>query len=381
MAGSKLIINQGGQGSSKTYSILQNIYDICKNARRGLVASITSYALPHLKIGAIRDFNKILTSYGENVDKIHNKTDHFFNVGKSTIEYFGIRDNYAKVHGPRRDILFINEANNRVSYDDFDQLNQRTHLVTYLDYNPRSEFWVHDTVIPNFQYSFIKSTFQDNPWLPEAELQKILSRKDKPGFENWWRVYGEGEIGKFEGVIFPNWTYGDWDNSLAFGYGLDFGYNPDPDAMSMVAIDERRKRIYVEEKMYETGQIPEDLRRCILRNINHSENLIVADCADPRLIDNLNTRQNNNIPLNVKAVKKDGTVVEWLRIMQDYEIVVCGESPNLVKELNNYVYSDQKAGIPVDAFNHLIDGIRYYFMYQKQAGKRVESTILNMRSF
>jgi len=367
MAGSKLVINQGGQGSSKTWSILQNIYDICKHSKKPLIASIASYALPHLKIGAIRDLKTILTEYGEPVDAIHNKTDHYFQIGKSVIEYFGIRDNYAKVHGPRRDILFINEANNHVSYDDFDQLYQRTHLITYLDFNPRSEFWVHDTVMPNFPHTFIKSTFLDNPWLPDAEFQKIISKQGKKGFENWWRVYGEGEIGVLEGQIF-DYTIGEFDNALPFGYGLDFGYNPDPDAMVKVAIDKRRKKIYLQEEIYQTGQSAGDLKRAVLRQIHDRSALIIADCADPRMIKELASRGTGpaGIPLNIKPVKKDGTVAEWLKQMLDYEIIVTEESYNIHKELNNYIWSDKKAGIPIDAFNHLIDAARYFFMFQKQ---------------
>lgn len=365
--GNQLVINQGGQGSSKTYSILQNIYDICKHSKKPLVASVTSYALPHLKIGAIRDLKTILADYGEPVDEIHNKSDGYFKIGKSIIEYFGIQDNYAKVHGPRRDILFINEANNRVTYEDFDNLYQRTHMVSYLDFNPRSEFWVHDTVMPNFNHAFIKSTFRDNPYLPESELDKILAKYGKSGFENWWRVYGEGEIGILEGQIF-DYTIGEFDPSLPFGYGLDFGYNPDPDALVRVAVDERRKKIYLEEKIYQTGQSSGDLKRAVIREIPDLRSLIIADCADPRMIRELGSKGNGitGAALNIYPVKKDGTVSEWLKVMQEYEIIVTEESYNLQKELNNYVWSDKKAGIPVDAFNHLIDAGRYYFMFQKQ---------------
>jgi len=359
MAGENLVIHQGGQGSSKTYSILQNIYDICKHSKKSLIASITSYALPHLKIGAIRDFKEILADYGEDADKIHNKTDCYFKVGKSIIEFFGIRDNYAKVHGPRRDILFINEANNKLTYDDFDQLYQRTHLITFIDFNPRSEFWVHEKVIPNFKHKFCKSTFIDNPFLPEAELEKIIAKKDKKGFENWWRVYGEGEIGILEGQIFQNWTLGEFDTTLPYGYGLDFGYHPDPDAMLKVAIDEKRKKIYWDECFYNTGQTTGDLKQSVRTSINKPNDLIVADCADPRMIKELKG-------FNIHPVKKDGTVSEWLKTMMDYELIITESSYNALKEVNNYIWSDKKAGIPVDAFNHLIDAGRYYFMWQKQ---------------
>lgn len=366
--GEALIINQGGQGSSKTYSILQLIYIILKHSKKPLIASVCSYALPHLKIGVIRDLYRILASFGENPAAIHNKTDHFFTIGNSTLEYFGIRDNPDKVTGPRRDLLFINEANNKVTYNDFDQLNQRTHLCTWIDFNPRSEFWVHDQVMPNFKHKFIKSTFRDNPWIPDSELNKILWKAGKPEFANWWKVYGEGEIGILEGQIFVNWEYGEFDSTLPYGYGLDFGYHPDPDAFIKTAINEKRKLIYLDEQFYKTNQSTDDLNKTVLSYIGNISDLIVAESANPRTITDLKKKGGSirSMPLNIHPVKKDGTVSEWLKSLQDYKLIITENSFNLVKELNNYVWSDQKAGIPVDAFNHLIDAFRYYFMYQKQ---------------
>ena len=357
--GHNLIINQGGQGSSKTFSILDLFYIIPKISKRRYIFTICSYALPHLKLGAIRDFENILISAGEDPSKMHNKTDHFFRIGNSIIDYFGIRDNYSKVTGPRRDFLFLNEINNKVSYDDFDQLNQRTHGCTWVDYNPRNEFWLHDKVIPHFKHAFIKSTFLDNPYLPQAELDKILWKKDKPEFENWWRVYGLGEVGQFEGAIFPNWENGEFDNDLPYGFCLDFGFTNDPDAMGKVAIDKKQKIIYFDECFYKSGQLPSELDSSIENHVEGNE-LIVADSADPRMIASLRRKY------NIRGVKKSGSVGEWLRLMQDYKWIITDRSYNMAKELNNYTWNDKRAGIPIDGFNHLIDGARYFFMNNNQ---------------
>lgn len=354
-----LIINQGSTGSSKTWSLLQLLYLIAKQSEEGLVISITSYALPHLKMGAIRDFDKILIEFGVNPGDICNKTENIYKVGKSIIEFFGIEGNLAKVHGPRRDILFINEANKKITYDIFDQMHTRTRVCTFLDYNPTAEFWVHTEVMPNFKHNYIHSTWRDNPYLSETEKQKILGKYDKKGFENWVKVYGEGEIGILEGQIFVNWTFGEFDNTLPYGYGLDFGYHPDPDAMVKVAIDEKRKKIYLDECFYNTGQSTADLRQAVISSKEKPEDLVVADCADPRMIKELKG-------LNVHAVTKDGSVSEWIKIMLEYEIISTETSYNLMRERDNYIWSDKKAGIPIDAFNHLIDAWRYYFMFQKQ---------------
>jgi len=355
--GHRLIINQGGQGSSKTYSVLQQYYNLAKHLPERRIFTVCSYALPHLKIGAIRDFENILKLAGEPVNQIHNKTDKFFRIGESIIEYFGIRD--AKAIGPRRDYLFVDEPNNRIEYKDFDHLMQRTHICTTVAYNPRNEFWLHDKVIPHFKHAFIKSTFLDNPYLPKGELLNIMAKKDKPQFENWWRVYALGEMGKFEGTIFPNWDNGEWNDTLPYGFGLDFGFHPAPDSFVKVAVDKKHKLIYAQECFYLTGLLPHELED----NVNEfatRNNHIIADSADNRMIANLERK------FNIQGVSKTGTVAEWIRLMQDYKIIVCGESYNLEKELNNYVWNDRKAGIPVDAFNHLIDAIRYYFMNMNQ---------------
>lgn len=354
-----LIINQGSTGSSKTWSILQLLYTIAKFSEEGLVISIASYALPHLKLGAIRDFERILLDFGEEPSAICNKTENIYKIGHSIVEFFGIEGNMAKVHGPRRDILYINEANKKITYDIFDQLHTRTRRCTIVDFNPTAEFWIHTEVMPNFRHAFIHSTWRNNPYLSQVEQDKIKGKYGKKGFENWVKVYGEGEIGVLEGQIFTNWTSGAFNATIPYGYGLDFGYHPDPDALMRVAIDEKNLKIFLQEGFYNAGQSTGELKQAVARTIVRPQDLIIADCADPRMIRELKG-------FNIRPVQKDGTVSEWLKTMQDYQLIVTEDSHNLIHELNNYTWSDKKAGIPVDAFNHLIDASRYYFMFQKQ---------------
>lgn len=352
--GPRLIINQGGQGSSKTFSILQVIYNACVNPNNHFKVTFSSYALPHLKQGVISDFDKILISWGENIADIKSApAQPIYHIGNSEINCYGIEGNLALAHGPRRDILFINECNRKVTYEVFDQLFSRSQ-ITFLDFNPFTEFWLHDTVIPNFPHVLIKSTYRDNIYLSENERRNILMKKDKPGFENWWRVYGEGELGKLEGAILSNWRYGEFDKSLPYGFGLDFGFN-DPDAMVRVAVDKKRKIIYADECIYKQGNSSEQLKQLVATYVPGAE-LIIADCADARMINELQSR------FNIKPVNKaKWTVAEALKMMQDYEIIITENSFNLAKELNNYIWSDRKAGVPIGDFNHLVDAMRYYF--------------------
>ncbi|GAG62229.1 unnamed protein product [marine sediment metagenome] len=358
--GYNLIINQGSTGSSKTWSIEQLLYFIADNYNKELVISICSYALPHLKMGAIREFNNILLQFGIDPYAVSNQTEFIYKIGKSIVEFFGIEGNLAKVHGPRRDILFINECNKKITYEIYDQMHGRTRICTFLDYNPTSEFWVHTKVMPNFKHKYIHSTWRDNPYLSDIERNKILTKYNKKGFENWVKVYGEGEVGILEGQIFTNWKFGPFDTTLPYGYGLDFGFHPNPDAMVKVAIDEKKKKIYLNECFYKPGQSTEELETSISYSIEKGNDSIVADCAEPRLISELSKKY------NIAPVKKDGTVAGWIKILQGYELIITEGSYNLQKELTNHLWSDKKAGIPIDGFNHLISGFRYYFMRQKQ---------------
>lgn len=357
-AGEHLIVNQGGQGSSKTYSILQLLYMLAKRSLTGLRITVASYALPHLKAGAMADFDKILVSFGESPSLLKSISESTYQIGRSVVTFFGVEGNLAKAHGVRRDILFINECNRKITYEVYDQLSTRTQGAVFLDYNPDQEFWLQSKVLPNFKHHLIISTYLDNPWLPERERDNILSKKDKAGFENWWKVYGLGQLGKLEGVIFPDWVYGDFPAGRAFGHGLDFGFNA-PDALTRMAVDEKAKTCYWDERVYKSGNSSEDLRQLVAQHCNRND-LIIADSADARMIKELG-RYFNVRPTN--KAKAGWSVAEAIKVMQSYHHVVTEDSPNLAKEFNNYIWSDKKAGIPVDAFNHLIDAGRYYFQY------------------
>ena len=342
-----LIINQGGTSSSKTFSILQLLFLIAHESKKPLVISVVSYALPHLKLGAVRDFDNILIDAGINVDKIKNKTDLYYRIGNSIIEFFSA-DNLAKVHGPRRDILFLNECNH-LKYDVYTQLRIRTRICTFLDYNPTNEFWIHEKVIPNEEHDFIKSTYKDNDYLDAGIIEQIESRKNN---ENWWRVYGLGEVGRLEGAILTNWTFGEFDYTLPYGFGLDFGVK-DPDALVRIAIDRKNKRMYWKEEIYQSGNSTGELA-ILIKSKTENNKLIIAESASPRTIIDLRSQG-----LNIKPVEK-GKIIDDIKMLQDWMIIIDPESYNLQKELNNWTWLDKKGEVPLDDFNHLLDAARYY---------------------
>lgn len=343
---STLIINQGGTSSSKTYSTLQLLFLIAKVSKKALVISVVSYALPHLKLGAMRDFENILMGEGIVVDNVKNKTDLYYKVGKSIIEFFSA-DNLSKVHGPRRDILYLNECNH-LKYDVYTQLRIRTKKCSFLDYNPTREFWVQTDVIPNEKHEFIKSTYLDNNYLDDNIVEQIESRRNNL---NWWRVYGLGETGRLEGVILSNWSYGVFPDNLPYAYGLDFGVK-DPDAMVKCAVDRKASKIYWSEEIYKNGLSTEELYQ-LIKSKGVNSKMIIADSQAKRTILDLKSKG-----LNIKGVSK-GKIVDDIKFLHGFEIIVSEDSYNLAKELNNWLWLDKKGEVPADDFNHLLDSGRY----------------------
>jgi phage terminase large subunit len=354
-AKTRYVFNEGGTRSSKSYSINQVMYSLAALSQTPIIISIVSETMPHLRKGVMRDFFLFLKNNNLYSEKDHNKSDNIYRVNKSIIEFFSV-DTPDKVHGPERDYLFCNELQ-YMDYDTFFHLCQRTRIRIYADWNPVSEFFVYPEYINNPQYkediTVIHSTLFDNPFLADEIKKDVLRRAERD--PNYRKVYLEGLIGTPEGVIYPNWSYGEFDNSLPFGFGLDFGFYPDPDALIKIAVDQKAKKIYAKECFYNNNQLISDLKAAIKLHVNPNE-LIIADSEDPRMITEI-----HNARFNIKAVNKpDGSVLAGIRLVQDYDIVTDKESLNLVKELRNHTWNDKKAGIPNKGNNHLLSGLRYY---------------------
>lgn len=187
-------------------------------------------------------------------------------------------------------------------------------------------------------------------WIDKANKSKIENPK------HYYHNYIGGWLEKAEGVILPNWREGVFDESLPYVHGLDFGFNPDPCGLIKIAVDKKNKLIYLQEKAYLLNLGTEDIARVIESNVEKN-GLIIADSASKLTIHDLRLKE-----LNVQPSEKGaGSIVSGLKSMMDYTIIVCGDSPNLKTELNNYIWNDKKAGIPIDKFNHLIDPARYGF--------------------
>jgi phage terminase large subunit len=352
----RLVINQGGTRSGKTYSILQVIAEYCYfNQDCGAVISIVRKTFPALKATAYRDFLQILESNEWYNDDLHNKSEHTYWLFGNLIEFVSI-DQPQKIRGRKRDLCFINEAN-ELDYEDFIQLNIRTTQKMILDFNPSDEFhWIYD-LIP--QADFYVTTYNDNPFLPDELRQVIEDLKDADS--NHWQVYGLGQRGTHSDTIYTHWKYcEDLPGKGDVYYGQDFGYqNPS----AMVKIELWEDGIYVKQMLYQskltTPMLIDEYR---LMGIHRSD-VIYCDSAEPSTIEELCQAGYNCHPA-------DKDVFEGIKSVKGKRLFICQDSTDLIKEIKNYKWKIDKDGKPAQPeqpvkFNdHLMDAMRYaYFTY------------------
>lgn len=353
----RIRIIQGGTSASKTYSILQCLIFKCLNYP--FHVSVVSESIPHLRRGALKDFLKILAETNLLKASEFNKSTLTYNFQNGAIIEFFSADQPDKLRGARRDILFINECNN-IDYEAYLQMEVRTKYFVYLDYNPTHEFWVHEEILNNdkVEKDFVKLTYKDNEALSKEIIKSIESKQNN---EWWWQVYGLGEVGRLEGAIFKNWIEGEFDNTLFYSFGLDFGFTNDPTALIKCAIDEKNKLIYLQELCYAKGLSQENIIEVLKKHCTANDS-IIGDCSEPRLIEAI--YQNG---FNIQSAEKGAdSVRQGILNIMDYKIIVSPDSINIKKELLNYIWNDKRAGIPMDNYNHSIDALRYGIQALKQ---------------
>lgn len=331
----------GGTSASKTISILLWLIDYAQSTE-GKLISVVSESFPHLKRGSIRDFMNIMESHKYFKRDQWNKTDFIYTFPKkSRIEFFSA-DQPGKVRGPRRDILFINEANN-ISYETYTQLEVRTKDIIWLDWNPVSEFWAYEEVINKDNCEFITLTYLDNEALDQNIVDAIEVRK---GNKNWWKVYGLGQLGEAEGRIFTGWQMVDSvpHEARIERNGLDFGYSNDP--TSIVAIYRYDGGFILDEILHRKGMANKQIADTIL---NSSNTLTIADSAEPKSIDEIRMYGVNIIG----AQKGQGSVLQGIQYVQDQRISVTKRSLNIIKSYRNYLWETDKEGKIINEPEHL----------------------------
>lgn len=352
----RYINSMGGTRSGKTFAALQLLTYVASNDTRPTLTSVVSETLPHLKRGAIRDFETIMETNLKTDERWNASAGIYTFANGSKMEFFSA-DTPAKVHGPARDRLFVNEANH-IPYETFRQLAVRTRGIILVDYNPTMTFYMTDVISARENCVTIQSTYKDNEYLTAEQIAEIESNK---GDANWWRVYGEGKIGQLEGLIFPDFEQIDRlpdGGNMVETYGQDYGFAHDPSTMVHCLIDTRRKAIYADEIYYRTGMLNSDMAAEMKRNDVSRSVPIYGDCAEPKTIEELH-RYGYNVQPCYKATRK----AEQLQMMRGYTLYVTKQSVNLIRELRGYVWQTDKDGKMLNEpspFNdHAIDALRY----------------------
>lgn len=345
----------GGTSASKTISILVWLIDYCQTEQdRPKLASVVSESHPHLEKGAILDFENIMKDRGYWDESKWNKTKHTytFETGNK-LEFYSV-DTYGKAHGPRRDVLFVNEANN-LEYKIVDQLITRTREIVWLDWNPSEEFWFYTEMLPNrTDIDFITLTYKDNEALDEVMVDEIESHK---GNKQWWQVYGLGQLGEIEARIYTGWQIIDEVPAEAKleRYWVDFGFSHDP--ASIGAIYSHDGRFILDQIAYGVGMSNKMIADIIKSQDNKT--LVIADSSEPKSIAEIASM---NVTI-IGAVKGPDSVSFGIKKMQSQKISITKRSVETIKEYRNYLWIVDKNGkitdVPEDGNDHSMDGIRY----------------------
>ncbi len=364
-AKTKIVVNQGGSRSSKTYSLCQLLI-LLAHEETGETFTIIRKTFPALRMTVMRDFFEILDNMNLYQQANHNKTESTYRLNGNLFEFVSM-DMPQKKRGSKRKYLFLNEAN-ELHYEDWIQLSLRTTGRIWIDYNPSDEFhWIYDKVLERDDCTFIKSTYKDNPFLEQTVIDEIELLKDTD--ENYWRVFGLGERGQSQAIIFPNvFEYKELpEGAKLCNIGLDFGYSNDPTAV--VEVYELDNSRYYREIIYQTGLINSEIKTLLIEKGVDIRTKIICDSAEPKSIEEL-----RRMGVNAHPVKKfQDSIRAGIGIMRTKKIYVHFQSTNLRKEFRNYKWIQDKNGNllqkPVDMYNHAIDAARYALLIKRTTGK------------
>ena len=349
----KIIINQGGTRSGKTFNILLYIifYYCLNNSNKTITICRKTY--PALRATVLRDFINILREHNLYNEDNHNKSSSEYNLFGNLIEFISL-DQPVKVRGRKRHLLFINEAN-ELFWEDWQQLLFRTSDKIILDYNPSEEYhWIYDKIIPREDANFLKTTYKDNPFLEQSLIDEIERLKYTD--EQYWQIYGLGEKGISKATIF---NYVEC-NQVPFeaeivSFGMDFGFTNDPTAL--VKVSKLDNNLYIEELLYRTMMTTGDIHNFLKGKVNREP--IYADSSEPRIIEEL-----RRMGWSIRAsLKGRDSVNAGIDLLKRFKIHIHKDSTNAIQEFRNYKWLEDKTGKltnkPEDKNNHIADAVRY----------------------
>lgn len=369
----RIVINRGGTRSSKTYSLAQ-LFIIELFSGENKILSVVRKSFPTLRATAMRDVVEVLRKNHLYPLVKHNKTENIISFGTNCIEFFSL-DNEQKVRGRKRTHLWLNEAN-ECSFDEWQQLIFRTTQRAFLDFNPDdANCWINTELeqkrLPDKgDVEVVISSYKDNSFLDGNTIREIefLQQSDP----EYWKIFGLGEYGHITGQVFEGFTTVGKvpDGAKRLGYGLDFGFSNDPTALVEVFLNEGK--LYINELLYATGLTNSDIAQRLSQLGLQRYDVIVADAAEPKSIEEIYREG-----FNIKPAKKGADSINAsIDILRRYPLCITSSSINLLKELRSYKWQTDKNGNtlnkPVDYNNHAIDALRYValnLLQKPRAGK------------
>lgn len=350
----KIVVEQGGTRSGKTFNILLFvIFNYCLRQSNKTI-TIARKTFPSVRATVMRDFINILKQHNFYREELHNKSSNEYILNNNLIEFISV-DQPQKIRGRKRDLLFINEAN-ELEYEDWQQLIFRTKDKIVLDYNPSDEYhWIYDKVLNRDDVEFHKTTYNDNPFLDKSIVKEIERLKETD--EQYWQIYGLGEKSTSKATIFNYYECDIIPEDAEFiSYGADAGYTNDPS--TLVSVYKKEHNLYIKEHLYRTMMTTKDLSDHF-KLVGVGRNLIYFDAAEPRLIAELRRMGHNVQP----SLKGRDSINAGIDLLKRFKIHLTSDSKNLIMEFRNYKWLEDRSGKltnkPVPKNDHLIDAVRY----------------------
>ena len=373
---SRYHICTGGRGSGKSFAV--NTFLVLLTYEQGHKILFTRYTMTSASMSIIPEFLEKLELMGIGEHFTVTKTEIINNLTGSSIFFSGIKtasgDQTAKLKSIQGVTTFVlDEAEELTDEESFDKIDYSVRATgkqnrCILILNPTTkEHWIYQRFFQNRgiadgflgdseNINYIHTTYLDNKaHLSESFVAQVEDMRQRRPDKYKHQILG-GWLDRAEGVVFTHWRIGEFDEEQDTIFGLDFGFSTDPSALTEIAIDKTRKIIWIREHFYKAGMSTSNIFEMCRRIAG--KQLIVCDNSEPRLISELKTKGLNITP----TIKKKGSILTGIALMQDYDMVVDKGSVNLIKEFNNYAWK-LKGSIPIDNWNHGIDGSRYAIQY------------------
>ena len=356
----------GGRGSGKSFAVALFLLNLLKKYS-GHKILFTRYTMTAARISIIPEFEEKINLLGYQNDFEILNNEIVCKSSGSMILFRGIKTssgnqtaNLKSLQGVTTWVL--DEAEELDNEKIFDTINlsirskYRNRVIMVLNPATKEHFlYKRFYELKDKDCTYIHTDYLDNKDNLSDSFLTEVERIKKTNPQKYEHVILGNWLDKLEGLIFTNWETGEFDESLPFAFGQDFGYT-DPTTLVKVALDSKNHYLYVKECFYESNLSVDQIYK---RNLEHAgrDGLIIADSAEPRLIAELDKRK-----LNIKRARKGkGSIGAGIKGIQDYKIIVSPGSNHIIKELNHYVWNDKKANIPIDMYNHILDGVRYAF--------------------